>query len=65
MTGNRRPYVKVRKYCWKDRSGEIIPGVSLWGRNLVAHLTYDEARHLADRLHDLVDTANAPSQKED
>ena len=60
MTGNRRPYVKVRKYTWKDRAGNEVPGLSLWGRNLVAHLTYDEARSLADRLHDLVD-ANTPA----
>lgn len=62
---SKRPYVKVRKYSWKDRSGEIIPGVSLWGRNLVAHLTYDEARSLADRLHDLVDAHSSTTQKED
>ncbi|WP_275777921.1 hypothetical protein [Paenarthrobacter sp. Y-19] len=58
MSGEQRPYVKVREYTWKDRSGREVPGLSLWRRNLVAHLTYDEARDLADKLHDLVDAAS-------
>ena len=55
---SHRPRIRARKYIWRDQSGNETPGISLWGRNLAAHLTYDEARHLADKLHDLVDAAS-------
>lgn len=63
MSGNR-PHIRARKYVWKDKAGNETPGISLWGRNLAAHLTYDEARCLADKLHDLADAAGTPTESE-
>ncbi|MFJ6453781.1 hypothetical protein [Paenarthrobacter sp. NPDC091669] len=61
---DNRPHIRARKYAWKDKAGNETPGISLWGRNLAAHLTYDEARRLADKLHDLVDANNPTTESE-
>ncbi|WP_422757263.1 hypothetical protein [Paenarthrobacter sp. C1] len=61
---NRRPSIRVRKYTWRDQAGNETPGISLWGRDLAAHLTYDEARRLADKLHDLVDAASTITESD-
>lgn len=44
----------IRDWITKDK--KRIPGIQLLnGRGIAAHLTADEARALADRLHDLAD----------
>lgn len=56
-----RPYLKARAYIWLDADGTGTPGVALMqGRTIRAHLTPDEARTLADRIHDLTDAAGNP-----
>lgn len=56
-----RPYLKARTYIWLDADGSATPGVALMqGRTVRAHLTPDEARTLADRIHDLTDAAGNP-----
>ena len=51
----RRPQLKPRRWTWMD-GDDPTPGVALWGRKgLTAHMTYPEARRLADTLHDLCD----------
>lgn len=55
---NLRPYIgKVWHSTWTDRkTGEQTPGISMGGASgLAAHLTPDEARTLADQLHDLAE----------
>jgi len=60
---NRRPYVKARPYTWLAPDGSGTPGIGLFnGHHLKAHMTADEARTLADRIHDLVDAAGNPEQ---
>lgn len=53
----RRPYLNsVQPYTWRDRDGTRTPGIILnHGKLPAAHLTPDEARELADTLHDLAD----------
>lgn len=57
-----RPAVNVRPWEWRDQAGNATPGIALWHpkKSLVAHMTYGEARTLADRLHDLADAAGNP-----
>ena len=53
---DRRPKVKARAYYWRALDGTKTPGVGiLQGGLVVAHYTADEARRMADRLHDLAD----------
>lgn len=71
----KRPGVKPKPWIWRDEQRNETPGIALNHRakGLVAHLTYTEARTLADRLHDLCDangdpepqlpTAEAPEQE--
>lgn len=52
----RRTYAYVRKWTWKHKDDTETPGIGIFqGRNLIAHLTPDEARAMADQLHDLAD----------
>lgn len=53
-----RPKAKVQPYVWVDSGTQKrTPGIALLHRRTVlAHLTADEAREMADKLHDLVDT---------
>lgn len=52
----RRPMLKARTWTWKDAGQPDRPGIGLFLRNdLRGHLTTDEARELADTLHDLAD----------
>jgi hypothetical protein len=58
----RRPPLTPRAYVWTEPGPKETPGVGLWtgkGR-IAAHLTYTEARTLADGLHDLCDGAGNP-----
>lgn len=52
-----RPQAKVRPYEWVDsKTQKRTPGIALLRRRTVlAHLTADEARSLADKLHDMAD----------
>lgn len=51
-----RPKVKVRPRVWKNGDGTELPGVAIYGgAGLQAHLTPNQARAMADRLHDLAD----------
>lgn len=55
-----RPSLNARYWGWRDPEGNEAPGVGLFrGRDLKAHLTYTEARKLADKLHDMADTLEA------
>lgn len=57
MTTPTRPALTARYWTWKDHDRNETPGVGLWSGNgrLKAHLTYAEARALADQLHDMAD----------
>lgn len=58
-----RPGIKARNWAWKDREQNETPGIALWGRaGLVAHLSYEEAVTLSNRLIDLVDAAGNPEE---
>lgn len=52
-----RPSLNVRNWIWKDKARNETPGIGLltWAGQLKAHLTPDEARALADKLHDMAD----------
>lgn len=61
MLTPNRPYLTTRYWEWRDEEGNATPGIGLFrGRSLHAHLTYEEARRAADRMHDLVDAAGNP-----
>ena len=52
----RRAYAYVRPWTWKHEDRTETPGVGIFrGRDLIAHLTPDEARTMADQLHDQAD----------
>lgn len=57
-----RPQAKVRPYVWVDSgTQERTPGIGLLHRGTVlAHLTANEARSMADRLHDLAEKIDNP-----
>ncbi|MDE8668000.1 hypothetical protein PY310_05305 [Pseudarthrobacter sp. H3Y2-7] len=58
-----RPGVTPRYYAWKDNCKADTRGIALWGKTgLIAHLTYTEARRLADKLHDMADRLEATEQ---
>ena len=55
---NRRPYIgKIWPHTWTDKAtGTQTPGILIAGASgMAAHLTANEARHLADELHDYAD----------
>ncbi|MER8025338.1 hypothetical protein [Glutamicibacter protophormiae] len=70
MTYHRPPYIgkaEIRDWITKDK--QRIPGIRLMGATgIAAHLTADEARTLADTLHDLSDALDqateAPERRE-
>ena len=58
MSFDRRPFIgKVWIEHWTSMlTGKVTPGIKLGGSGgIAAHLTADEARELADKLHDLAD----------
>lgn len=51
-----RPTIRVTRYIWLDPDRHGLRGIALRrGNHILAHYTADEARHLADTLHDLAD----------
>lgn len=55
-TMNRRPFLTVRPYTWRAPDGTRTAGVALKRGGLIrAHMTPDEARVMADKLHDIAD----------
>lgn len=70
MTCNRPPYigsVKIQDWITKDK--QRIKGIRLSGASgIAAHLTANDARTLADTLHDLADklqqATEAPQHRE-
>lgn len=60
----RRPMLKARVWTWKSTDIPDKPGIGLFLRNdLRGHVTTDEARALADMLHDLADQIDATNQE--
>jgi hypothetical protein len=58
-----RPFATLRKWIWKDGDRTQIPGIGIFhGDRLRAHLTPDEARKMADNLHDMADELQAQSE---
>ena len=66
MTDNRRPYFSIVRISeWRDKiTGQRTLGIRLSGAYgpIAAHLTAEEARNLADTLHDLADTLQAQQE---
>lgn len=62
MRFDRPPYIgQVRIQDWITKDKQRIRGIRLTGASGIAgHLTADEARTLADTLHDLADRLDAP-----
>lgn len=59
----RRPYLHVRRYTWREPPQPEEDGVALLNQyGVQAHLTWMEARTLADRLHDLADANGMPEE---
>ena len=53
---NIPPYLKPRPWLWKHPNGSTTAGIGLFrGADLKAHLTPDQARAMADNLHDMAD----------
>lgn len=56
-----RPTVTPRRWTWKRGNAGDLVGIGLFKAGRVtAHLTYAEARALADQLHDMVDKLDQP-----
>ncbi|QHK18818.1 hypothetical protein GU243_02420 [Pseudarthrobacter psychrotolerans] len=56
----KRPWLLAKPVTWKARDQIRIPGIGLFRRDAMqAHLTPDEARALADRLHDMADRVDS------
>lgn len=54
-----RPQAKLHKRPWLDKDGTRTPGIALMhGAKVIAHMTPDEARAIADRLHDYADQSD-------
>lgn len=52
----KRPYLNIRRRTWAHEDGSLTPGLALHQAGKVyAHLTADEARAMADKLHDYAD----------
>ncbi|MDV2979017.1 UNVERIFIED_CONTAM: hypothetical protein Q9R71_17760 [Actinomycetes bacterium ARC8] len=55
--------VRVRRYYWIDKTTqEHVDGVALMqraGGRVIAHLSAQQARAMADKLHDLADALEA------
>lgn len=52
----KRPYLKIRRWTWLNDDGSKTPGVALHKTGeVLAHLTPEEARAVADKLHDYAD----------
>lgn len=56
-----RPYIsRVHIRAWHDKDHGTTPGIALQqGSRITAHLTADEAKHLADQLVDMAEELEA------
>lgn len=60
---NKRPYLNIRRRTWAHEDGSLTPGIALHQAGKVyAHLTADEARAMADKLHDYADQLDKDNQ---
>ena len=51
-----RPSLRLQRWAWRSPGAPDLPGIGLFrGTRTQAHLTPDEARTLADKLHDMAD----------
>lgn len=58
-----RPFATTRVYTWIDSDGSRSPGVAIMhGQKILAHMTTDEARAMADKFHDLADKLESESE---
>lgn len=58
---NQRPSISAAGWVWKEQARDDIAGIGLFkAGKLAAHLTYAEARALADQLHDIADELDQP-----
>lgn len=63
MLTTHRPGLKPRFWVWRDLDRNETPGIALWGKNgLTAHLESEQARKLADKLHDMADKLDAQQE---
>lgn len=61
----KRPFLSIKRYAWKDPDGTETPGVALkYGAQIKAHLTPEECRAMADKLHDLADQTEQAGSRE-
>lgn len=60
---DRRPYAKVTPYTWMNGDQPTAGIVFKHGAKPFLHVTTDEARTLADRLHDMADKIDAEPVK--
>lgn len=51
-----RPKAKIIKRTWVDLDGSRTPGLAIMhAGKALAHMSSEEARAIADRIHDLAD----------
>lgn len=59
---NTRPHAQIRAWTWMDGDAKT-PGVGIFhGRNLMAHLSPEDARTAADIIHDICDRLEQDTQ---
>jgi hypothetical protein len=59
------PKLRIRVWTWDRGTPREIPGIGLYGPGgqVIAHLSYQQAREAADRIHDFCDKAEAARQE--
>lgn len=51
-----RPQPNIRKRTWVDLDGSRTPGIAIMhAGKVLAHMSREEARAIADQIHDLAD----------
>jgi hypothetical protein len=61
-----RPRIQVRYWTWRSPDQTETPGIGLFnGNRIQAHLTADQARNLADKLHDFADRLAANTNEKE
>lgn len=55
-----RPKATIRKRTWVDLNGTRTPGIAIMhAGKVLAHMSAEEARAIADKIHDLADNLDA------